>query len=172
MRTTLLTVLVFGLMTAPALAITKGGGPNYKYGFLSVINQCDGAVVVTVDDGDPVTLEPGQATNASFRFKSSQISVPISAYLTATPSVSANDTCKVYGGSNTVATITSDGSTLTITCPKPSTAAITRESGVMLASAGGLIPLLWLAAFLGRPTRRRLLAGDDQLAAPLPSDRN
>ena len=160
MRTTMLAVLILGLMTSPALAIRHGGGGggNVKYATLNVVNNVDGAVDVSVNGEYVFTLEPLQ--NAAYAvpiFKGNKANVALTATLTASPSVSATGSATIQSGGTATATITS---------PTSSTLAIAfsgsglvgnfgREGGVMLASTGGLLPLLWMSFLLGRTPRRR-----------------
>jgi len=163
MRTTTLAVLILGLMASPTFAIHGGGGGgnggnNFKTATLNVVNNVDAAVDVCVNGRSPVTLEPLQTTAFGFVInKSNKADVTLTASLTASPSISVTGNASIQGGKSATATITS---------PSSSTLAITfsgsglvgnfgRDGGVMLASTGGLVPLLWLSFLLGRRPRRR-----------------
>jgi hypothetical protein len=167
MRTAILSALLLGLLTSPALALSGGGPGNGKPKdkntvTLVVDNACDGAVSVTGSTNVNSiigfgTLEPGESRSYALSTGGlDQLTVTLTATLVSSPSISATNsaTLKVRRKA-----------TATITCPTPSSLAITfsgtglvarfRESGVMLASSGGLMSLLWLSFLLGRAPRRR-----------------
>jgi hypothetical protein len=159
MRTTALTLMFLGLLATPTFAITHGGGGGKnKYTALNAVNNADAAVDVSVNGGYPVTLEPLQAYAFNFYIDTgNKIAVTVTASLTASPQVSATGSASLQSGKNATATITSPTpSTLAIAFDGASgkSARLGRESGVMLASSGGLLPLLWLGFLLGGKPRR------------------
>jgi len=172
MRSMTLAILSLTLAASPAWALGGhggggGGGGNAKLATLILTNQCDGAVsvVVTYEFGSTgtITLEPLETTSLNFNpsFSSSdknKVSVTVNASLVNSPSITASGTATLATGKSTKATISSPtSSTLAVTfsAVNGKTAQLRRESGVMAASAGGLLPLLWLSFALGRTPRRR-----------------
>jgi hypothetical protein len=163
MRIATLTLSLIGLMASPAWAIgghghNGGGNNNYKFGYLDVDNQADGAVAVSINGGTPDVLEPLTTGHYSLAiFKGNQIDVTVTASLVASPSIGVTKTITLQGGKTTTATVTSPtSSSLSLAVAgNGKTALIGRESGVMLASSGGLLPLVWLSFLLGRRPHRR-----------------
>ena len=160
MRTMTLTVLLVSLIVTPAWASVGGhGGNNLATTKLKIVNDSDNAIEVTVNGGFPIVLEP--KGSQEIPFSSAKGIETITVALTATiAGTSFSDTQS--------ATIkTGNRATAKITCPTSTSVAIAfsggglakvalhRESRVMLASVGGLLPLLWLGALLGGRPRRR-----------------
>jgi hypothetical protein len=182
MRTATLTFLFMSLLSGSAWGITVGHGGggnkiNYQYARLDVVNQADGAVAVSVNGGPPVSLEPlAEQRYAFLLFSGNKLDVTVSASLVAAPSISVTKTVTLQVNKLVTATITSPTSSslaITVSAPDKIGSHFSRESGVMLASTGGLLPLLWLSFVLGRsPRRRRPSLRDGALAAvnrPRPS---
>jgi hypothetical protein len=162
MRIATLTFLLVSLLSSSAWALPGGGGKggNTKYAYLNIVNSADAAVDVSVNGGSPFSLEPLETSSWAFRISNgNKIDVTLTAVLTASPSVTATRTATIQGGKTATATIASPtSSTLAITFSGQGLAAnFGRESGVMLASSGGLLPLVWFSFLLGRKPRRRPL---------------
>jgi len=166
MRTFTLTTLVLVLSATPAWAIGgHGGGNNHVNTTLKIVNDSDQAVVVSANGGSPSTLEPHGSQDITFNtFRSTDtIAVSLTATIEGT-SFSDTESATIRSGNRATATITCATSTsLSIAFSGGGLAkvALSRDSGVMLASSGGLLPLLWISVLLGRQPRRResLIAG-------------
>jgi hypothetical protein len=161
MRTFTLALLLLALSASPAWAEGSkgGGGNNRKLTTLRVVNQCDGAVVVSFPNPDSaVTLEYQQSQDYRFFIASGKkLDETLTATLVGT-SISASKTITLQGGKDVTATVTCPtSSTLDITVTGGLASLLNRESGVMLASTGALLPLLWLGFLLGRQPSRKPL---------------
>jgi hypothetical protein len=112
-----LSVLILGLASSAAFAQFPGGGPgNRTYPRLNVINNCDGAVVVTLNGREWTTLEPAQSFTVQYIVSSEKgIDVTVGATLVGT-SISDTETTTLIAGKTTTATIT---------CPTSTSLAIT-----------------------------------------------
>ena len=163
MRTTL-AMLLSVLLTSPAWAITHGGGGggnNYVTTRLKVVNDSDNAVVVSANGGTPITLEPKgsqEFTFTSFKGYTDTITVSLTATIDGT-TISDTESATIKVGNRATATITCPTSTsiaIAFSGGGLAKTAMARESRVMLASAGGLLPLLWLSVLLGGRPRRRV----------------
>ena len=172
MRAMTLTFLFLSLMTSPAWAIGGHGGGNgnpkdKNTVTLVVDNACDGAVSVTGSTNVNSnigfgTLEPGESRSYALSTGGSdQLTVTLMATLVSSPSISATSSATLKVRRKTTATITCPTlSSLAITFSGTGLVARFRESGVMLASSGGLMSLLWLSFLLGRAPRRRQALSD------------
>jgi hypothetical protein len=164
MRATTLTVLLIGLWTSPAWAIVGGhghnggGNNNTKYARLDITNSSDGPVSVSVNGSTPSTLEPLATSELLFTAsKGNKVEVTVTATIPGT-AISTTKTATIQVGKTATATITSPSSTslaITLSGPGLLAANTKRESAVVLASTGGLLPLLWLGFLLGGRPRRR-----------------
>jgi len=153
MRSATLTFLFLSLTAGQVLAM---GNHRQTYAYLSVVNKADAAVSVNVNAAVPVILEPLASKTYPFAATGGQINVTITATLVDSASVTATRKFSLL-----------DGDTATISSPTHSTLGITvnepiivvsnrsRESRVAAASAGGLLPLLWLSCLLGRSPRKQ-----------------
>lgn len=173
MRTAIVTALVV-FIASPALAENGpgkggGGGGNHKnFATLNIVNQCDGAVAVTLNGQPAGTLEPGQSTGAQILAvtKGNHATATVGATLVGTP-VSATNSARIRSGKSAIATITAPTpSSLAIGFSGEGLAKLGRETAVVLASGGGLMPLLWFGFLLARRPRRREELVDGQARAP------
>src|SRR5262245_12483293 len=134
------------------------GGGTPKVARLTVVNHTDEAVTVVVNSGLPFTLEPEEARGVSITvIKGNDTFVKVEAYLAATPAISASGTATILAEKAAIASISSPtSSTLAVSFSGAiKSAHLARESGVALATTGGLLPLLWLAHLMARVPRRR-----------------
>jgi len=161
MRSTIFAVLVLGLLTAsaaPAWAMSGGGGgKSNSPAVLSINNQRDAAVLISVQGQSPFTLEPAESKRLSIGMSSSTASLTVTASVVGSPSIRDTKTAQLKAGQTTVAAVYGGGSTLllVITAPNSIVNNAGRQPGVALASSGGLLPLLWLSCWLGRSPRNR-----------------
>jgi len=162
MRTAILTILVLGLMASPAWAIGGGGKNKPKDAKLKIVSKVtDSVVYVGVNGSVPVALEPGASTTMSLPvFGGDQVGVNVSASLTEDFAVSVSRSATIKTGKTTTATITGPPLDITFSGQGLVAALLSRETGVALASSGGLMSLLWLSFLLGRKPRRREGLGD------------
>jgi hypothetical protein len=167
MRPAILTLFCFVLLAGSASA---NGPVNVGRGTVRVVNNVDGAVLVRVnnDGASEVTLEPGASASFSVAgVNPSSAQVTVKAKLVGTM-ISTSSSTYVRPGQTVVATVTAPtlkslainfstfvagqqyqvGETKTV-----NGALLGRESGVVLASGGGLVSLLLLGFFLGRAPR-------------------
>jgi hypothetical protein len=132
-----------------------GGGGGVKFTSLTITNKCDGAIAVTINGSELATLEPRQsATYSQPAPKGSQVTLTVGATLVGT-SVATSKTVVIKADGKATASITAPtASSLAIGLSGPGLVAGNyREGGILLASTGGLLPLLVLAALFGRPSR-------------------
>jgi len=162
MRMSLIALALAGCMAIPTFVMGGhggGGGNNNKLATLTIENHADAAVEVSVNGDSPFILQPLETRGRSFApAKGNKADVTVSATVSGLPTISATESATIQAGKATIATITSPtSSTLAITFSGSGlfAAKISRESGVVLASSGGLLPLLWLSFLFGRAPRRR-----------------
>src|SRR5262245_30550152 len=159
MRIATMTVLFVVFIASPAWATIGhghngggGGKDNTKYARLNITNNCDGPVSVSVNDSTPSTIEPPATWELLFTpNKGNKVDVSVTATIPRT-SISTTKTATLQAGKTATATITSPSSTsleITFSGPGLLASAAKRESAVVLASTGGLLPLLWLGFLLG-----------------------
>jgi hypothetical protein len=149
-------LVILGLMAGRAWALPgegPGGGNPKQQATLRVVNQADAPVEVSVSNSK-ATLEPGGVHTVIVDVKGKG-EVGMHAKLAGPPGVGDHEKCPVQSFLTTTATITSDGTALSITCLAPGFAMLSRESGVILASSSCLLSLLWLGCRLGRAPRLR-----------------
>ncbi len=167
MRFATLILLVLGLMTSSAWAENPPGHkprPKTRPASVCVVNQVDGAILVRVNNGGigETTLEPGASQTFNFLMAGGWAEVTIDATLVGT-GISASNSARTKPGQTLTATITSPTpATLAISLSNLVAALFSRESGVVLASTGGLAPLVLLGMLLGRRPRRRGEFAKDQ----------
>ena len=165
MKRTVLTLLLLGMLTSPAFATTgPGKGNKTKYGRLEVVNTCDAAIEVNITDGETVpataVLEPSESRLFYFVVKGKRLNLQITASLPGT-TITSSATCTVESNKTTLATISCDTSNppvLSIECLNPGETLaaldVRRETGVLVASSGGLGLLLVFAMLLGRAPKQ------------------
>src|SRR5262245_23186149 len=94
MRSTIFTVLLFGLTASPAWAMPGGGGHGgnkSSLGTLHIVNQCDHAVEFSVNGSAQPTLAPLEVRDLAFRiFSGNKLDVTIAGDIVDFPA--ANDT--------------------------------------------------------------------------------
>jgi hypothetical protein len=174
MRSLRLMAVFVAFVASPAWAIGGGhggggGGNNNSYTTttLKIVNDSDNAVVCSTGvSGAPFTLEPQGSTELSFltlKGAKNTISITLTATIEGT-TISDSETATIKSGNKATATITSPtNSSISIAFSGGGLAkvALSRDSSVMLASTGGLLPLLWLGCLLGRAPRWREDVGSD-----------
>ena len=165
MRSTVFVVLVFGIAASPAWALPgghgNGGGNKPSFATLRVVNDCEHAVDFSLDGAPQPTLAPLEVRSLGFSVSGSKSDMTVTASLVDYPAASDSESAALQTGKTTTATITctTDGSpTLSIAVSRPGQKVALRagrESSVMLASTGGLLPLLLIGYMLGRAPRLR-----------------
>jgi len=134
-----------------------GRPPTISTASVKVVNQSDHAIEVSFNGGAPLAVEPGG--NVVKFFLPSLGTVTVHAHVLGSPTVGDTKKAQLLVGRTTLVNATTNASatSLTLTALKPGAVAANshRETGVLLASGGGLMPLLCLGILLGRRPARR-----------------
>src|SRR5262245_16066589 len=161
MRTLALALTIVATLASPALAALpkSPSGPPKISATVRVVNKSNTEVQVTVNGTLSLLIEDGSFADFGILNPTNNQTIMVTASVPNVPSATVSASGAVQKGKITTATITGDESQLSIAMSLPGQSAnlLTRDTGVALASVGGLLPLLWLGALLGgKPRTRRI----------------